>query len=175
MPRSSKRSAAEFRGEPYWQRVLEYAHAGGLQAVLDEYAHLLKESLGVAAAPVAKIAEKIADELIAALTLRTASLRVDEVTAPRYAREVKLKSEPMHIRFAMRFGDDRYDEEALPAFAGVICRNAERARARSIQLAILAVCTRFDIRRAGGSRFSSLLPRHHALEPAVKSCGPGAA
>ena len=108
----------EFRGEPYWQRVLEYAHAGALQAVLDEYAHLLKESLGVAAAPIAKIAEKISDELIAALTLRTASLRVDEITAPRYAREVKLNSEPMHIRFAMRFGDDRYDEESLPAFAG---------------------------------------------------------
>ena len=49
----------EFRGEPYWQRVLEYAHAGGLQAVLDEYAHLLKESLGVAAAPVTEMAEKI--------------------------------------------------------------------------------------------------------------------
>lgn len=31
----------EFRGGPYWQRVLEYAHAGGLQAVLDEYARLL--------------------------------------------------------------------------------------------------------------------------------------
>ena len=41
----------EFRGEPYWERVLEYAHAGGLQAVLDEYAHLLRESLGVAALP----------------------------------------------------------------------------------------------------------------------------
>ena len=108
----------EFRGEPYWQRVLEYAHAGGLQAVLDEYAHLLKESLGVATKPVAKMAEKISAEFIAALTLRTASLRVDEVTAPRYAREVKLNSELMHVRFAMRFGDDRYDEEVLPAFAG---------------------------------------------------------
>jgi hypothetical protein len=99
----------------HWQRVLEYAHAGGLQAVLDEYAHLLKESLGVAAAPVAEMAEKIAAELIAALKLITASLRVDEVTAPPYAREVKLNSEPMHIRFAMRFGDDRHDEEPLPA------------------------------------------------------------
>jgi hypothetical protein len=102
----------EFRGEPYWQRALEYAHAGGLQAVLDEYAHLLKESLGIAAAPVAEMAEQISAELVAALTLRTASLRVDEVTAPPYAREVKLTSEPMHVRFAMRFGDDRYDEEA---------------------------------------------------------------
>ena len=109
---------AEFRGEPYWQRVLEYAHAGGLQAVLDEYAHLLRESLSVAALPAAAIAEKIGTELIAALTIRAASLRIDEVTAPRYAREIKLKTEPMRIRFAMRFGDDRSDEEAPLVFDG---------------------------------------------------------
>lgn len=28
---------------PYWLRVLEYAHGGGIQAMLDEYVHLLKE------------------------------------------------------------------------------------------------------------------------------------
>jgi hypothetical protein len=109
---------AEFRGEPYWQRVLEYAHAGGLQAVLDEYAHLLRESLSVAALSPSAIAEKIGAELIAALTIRAASLRIDEVTAPRYAREIKLKTEPMRIRFAMRFGDDRSDEEAPLALDG---------------------------------------------------------
>jgi len=101
----------EFRGEPYWERVLEYAHAGGLQAVLDEYTHMLRESLSVAALPAAAAAEKIAAELIAALTIRAASLRIDEVTAPPYAREVTLNAEPMRIRFAMRFGDDRSDEE----------------------------------------------------------------
>lgn len=108
----------EFRGEPYWERVLEYAHAGGLQAVLDEYAHLLRESLGVAALPAAVIADKVGAELIAALTIRAASLRIDEVTAPRYAREINLKTEPMRIRFAMRFGDDRSDEEAPLVFDG---------------------------------------------------------
>jgi hypothetical protein len=102
----------ESRREPYWQRVLEYAHAGGLQAVLDEYAHLLRESLSVSALPAAEAAEKIGNEVIAAVTIRAASLRVDDVTAPRYAREIKLKTEPMRIRFAMRFGDDRSDEEA---------------------------------------------------------------
>jgi superfamily II DNA or RNA helicase len=109
---------AEFKGEPYWQRVLEYAHAGGLQAVLDEYAHVLRESLSVAALSPAAIAEKIGAELIAALTIRAASLRIDEVTAPRYAREVKIKTEPMRVRFAMRFGDDRSDEEAPVTFDG---------------------------------------------------------
>ena len=141
----------EFRGGPYWQRVLEYAHAGGLQAVLDEYAHLLQESLGVAALPAAEMAERIGAELIAALTIRTASLRVDEVTAPRYAREVKLNSEPMRIRFAMRFGDDRYDEEALATLGGLHLWNTKRACAGGIQLAILAVCARFNLRRAGGA------------------------
>jgi hypothetical protein len=120
----------EFRGEPYWQRVLEYAHAGGLQAVLDEYAHLLRESLSVAALSPSMIAEKIGAELIAALTIRAASLRIDEVTAPRYAREIKLKTEPMRIRFAMRFGDDRSDEEAQAAFDGEIQgTRKERVRA----------------------------------------------
>lgn len=109
---------AEFKGEPYWQRVLEYAHAGGLQAVLDEYAHVLRESLSVAALSPAAIAEKIGAELIAALTIRAASLRIDEVTAPRYTREVKIKTEPMRVRFAMRFGDDRSDEEAPVTFDG---------------------------------------------------------
>jgi hypothetical protein len=108
----------EFPGEPYWLRVLEYAHGGGLQAVLDEYTHLLRESLGVAALSVARIAEKIGTELISALTIRAASLRIDEITAPRYAREIRLKSEPMRIRFAMRFGDDRPDDEAPLATEG---------------------------------------------------------
>ena len=109
---------SEYPGEPYWQRVLDYAHAGGLQAVLDEYTHLLRESLGAAALPVDVIAVKIGNEVIAALTIRTASLGIDDVTAPRYAREIKLNTERMRIRFAMRFGDDRADEDALAVSDG---------------------------------------------------------
>ena len=120
----------EFSGEPYWERVLEYAHAGGLQAVLDEYTHVLRESLSVAALPPAAIAEKLGAELIAALTIRAASLRIDEVTAPRYAREINVKPEPMRIRFAMRFGDDRSDEEPLLVSDGASpATRKERVRA----------------------------------------------
>jgi len=121
---------SEFSGEPYWQRVLEYAHAGGLQAVLDEYTHLLRESLGAAALPVDVIAEKIGSELIAALTIRTASLGIEEITAPRYSREVRLNMDRMRIRFAMRFGDDRPDDEALAVSDGVpAATRKERVRA----------------------------------------------
>ncbi|HUO14240.1 MAG TPA: helicase-related protein [Verrucomicrobiae bacterium] len=119
----------EFAGEPYWERVLEYAHAGNLQSVLDEYAHLLRESLGVASKAPAEIAEKIGTEIISALTIRAASLRIDDVTAPPYAREVKLATEPMRIRFAMRFGDDRADEEAPPMDGSSPATRKERVRA----------------------------------------------
>jgi hypothetical protein len=121
---------AEFRGEPYWLRVLEYAHSGGLQAVIDEYAHLLRESLGVTAQPAAKMVEKIAAEVIGAVTLRTASMRVDEITAPAYVRHVEPQSKSMHIRFAMRFGDERNDEEAAQSSASVTAgTRKERVRA----------------------------------------------
>src|SRR5206468_10745968 len=43
----------------------------------------------------------------------TASLRVDEITALPYARDVTPKNESMRIRFAMRFGDERSDEEVV--------------------------------------------------------------
>ena len=117
-------------GEPYWERVLEYALAGELQSVLDEYTHVLRESLSIAALPPDEIAEKLGAELIAALTIRAASLQIDEVTAPRYAREIKEKSEPIRIRFAMRFGDDRSDEEPLLVSDGASpATRKERVRA----------------------------------------------
>jgi len=121
---------AEFRGVPYWQGVLKYAHAGGLQAVLDEYAHLLRESLSAAALLPAAIAEKIGAEFISALTIRASSLRLDDVTAPRYAREVKLTSESMRIRFAMRFGGDRSDEET-PLVVGGASASTRKERVRA--------------------------------------------
>ena len=117
-------------GEPYWQRVLEYSHAGGLQAVLDEYVHLLRESLGVASQPPVEMVEKISEEIVGAVTLRTASLRVDEITAPKYERQVKLKSEGMHMRFAMRFGDERNDEELAP-FSGGAFNGTRKERVRA--------------------------------------------
>jgi len=120
----------EFGGEPYWLRVLEYAHAGGIQAMFDEYVHLLRESLGVSTVPLLEMVTKIAAELTGALTLRTASLRVDEITAPAYARAVRIKNESMHIRFAMRFGDDRGDE-AIASGVTDLATSSRKERVRA--------------------------------------------
>lgn len=121
---------AEFTEGPYWLRTLRYCHAGCLQGTLDEYSHLLRESLGCNDDPAPEMAEKIAAELIGSLTLRTASLRVDEISVPPYTRELKIKPESMHIRFAMRFGDERNDEVMTPDAAGASgATRKERVRA----------------------------------------------
>ena len=37
---------SERQSTPYWRMVLDYCINGGIQAMLDEYAHVLYESLG---------------------------------------------------------------------------------------------------------------------------------
>src|SRR5205823_2330879 len=66
---------------PYWRRVLHYCLDGNLQAVLDEYAHMLKESLGLTRRTGSEIATGVAEAMTEALTLRTSSLRVDDIKA----------------------------------------------------------------------------------------------
>ena len=65
--------------EPYWRRVLEYCVHGCLQAVLDEYAHLLADAVGARDVSVVQTADAIAREMTATLTLRSASMKVDFV------------------------------------------------------------------------------------------------
>ena len=58
----------ENRAEPYWRRVVEHCADGNLQAVLDEYAHVLREALGLQTQPPQKIAEGIAAAIVRALS-----------------------------------------------------------------------------------------------------------
>ncbi len=109
--------------EPYWRRVLEYACNGGLQAVLDEFTHLLCEDRHVEP-------EKLSADLCEVVRLRTSILRADDISAPQGKRRVAIN--PLHddqrdaddekeaahlgialrVRFAMRFGDDRAETDA---------------------------------------------------------------
>jgi hypothetical protein len=91
--------------EPFWRRVLEYSIDGGLQAVLDEYAHILHESLGLVSDNAENISAEIAKAMTSALTLRTSSLRVDSIEVS--ARTFEPRDEAMRGRFAMRFGEEQ--------------------------------------------------------------------
>ena len=93
--------------EPYWMRVIEYAVDGCLQAVLDEYAHVLKDSLGVGRMPPEEAAEAIADEMAKAIGLRTAAVGVDDIRVDAKTQTVTCTERRMRARFAARFGQQQ--------------------------------------------------------------------
>lgn len=93
---------------PYWRRTLSYGIDGNLQAVLDEYAHVLKENVGLTQRPGAEIVNGVADAMQEALSLRTSSLRVDDLKASPQGH-IRVKDFSIRCRFALRFGDVRDD------------------------------------------------------------------
>jgi hypothetical protein len=101
-------NANEKANEPYWRRVLEYCVVGGLQAVLDEYAHIMRESEGLLNASSAEVAQKIAGEMHQALVLRAVAPQVDDIVPT--GSTVHLQAYRMRERFALRFGDARTED-----------------------------------------------------------------
>lgn len=103
---------------PYWQSVLHYCTAGNLQAVMDEYAHILVESLGLIGSSQSKIATDVSKAIAEALTIRTATAKADVISTNR--RRVIMADEEairMRTRFAMRFGDQDVEDSAEPTRA----------------------------------------------------------
>jgi hypothetical protein len=98
---------------PYWRSVLDYCAAGNLQSVMDEYGHVLVESLGLLGKTPDVIAAEVSREIQRSLTLRTATAQADLFRAVK--RRVRTE-EPirMRARFAMRFGDQEAEESAEP-------------------------------------------------------------
>lgn len=101
---------------PYWRSVLEYCAAGNLQAVMDEYAHVLVESLGLVGKTPEQIAAKVSKAMQHCLTLRTSTAQADLISTNR--RSFRF-DEPlrMRTRFAMRFGDQDAEDSSEPTRA----------------------------------------------------------
>jgi len=93
---------------PYWQRVLEYSLDGCLQAVLDEYVHVLPEWLGVADREEATARKRVAETVHEVLALRRVTYGVRDVDFDRPEEPIRPRS--MGGRFALRFGDERSDD-----------------------------------------------------------------
>ncbi len=96
------------RSIPYWRRALRYSVIGCLQAVLDEYAHMLNESLAVQGESPGIAAARISEAIRSALTLRTSTLGAEEVEVE--GGKVQLRERGLRGRFAMRLGDEKADE-----------------------------------------------------------------
>jgi hypothetical protein len=88
--------------EAYWRRVLDYAAEGCLQAVLDEYAHVLRGALGLVDAPPVDAAVQVAGAMCRALTLRTSTLTADAVEPSE--GPVQVGRYRLRTRFALRYG-----------------------------------------------------------------------
>jgi hypothetical protein len=90
--------------EPYWMRVLEYCLSGGIQAVMDEYAHISLEALGLVNESRETIADVLSETIRGVLTLRTPSLGVREVAATK-SDNIRIRQQRMRTSFALRFRD----------------------------------------------------------------------
>ncbi|MCX6740913.1 MAG: helicase-related protein, partial [Candidatus Parcubacteria bacterium] len=103
--------AFDLQGAPaYWRQVLDYCLDGGLQAVLDEYVHFLKESEGLFGYERGKSACRISKTAVEALSLRTASLDVDGISLDGRPGYISRSMKKMRTNFAVMLSDKRGDE-----------------------------------------------------------------
>lgn len=96
--------------EPYWRRSLQYCVDGCLQAVLDEYTHILQEFLGVSNKTTDTAIREITDTVFSALSLKTASVDVDEVSVTNPSGKAEIMRRRLRSHFALRFGIQKSDD-----------------------------------------------------------------
>ncbi len=97
------------RSKAYWKAVLDYCVAGCLQAVLDEYAHVLVEWIGVTDRKDSALVEPLAETMHNSIALRTATYEVRDFASDQ--TDELFRKRAFRARFALRFGDNRIDEE----------------------------------------------------------------
>ena len=100
---------AQYPGDPYWMRVLDYSLAGNLQSVLDEYVHVLVPSRG----HVDPTDEDAVDDLAAALhdtiSTRTVNFGVSKITVDSSSVTIDKRTR-LRAHFAVRLQDETSDD-----------------------------------------------------------------
>lgn len=102
-------------GEPYWRLALRHCLDGNVQAVLDEQAHCLVESLGAIDQEEPERAQKVGEAIRSALAIRTSQLQLDEVKPHARRGKIKISAYNTRCRFALRFGELHDDSGATLA------------------------------------------------------------
>lgn len=95
--------------KPFWKNVLEYCAEGGLQAVLDEYVHILNEYLGVSGHEYPEAVSEIGQAVRRALSLKTARVEADDIQAAGNG-EFSITRRNMRSHFALRFGQQTSED-----------------------------------------------------------------
>src|SRR5690606_5040445 len=106
--------------EAYWRRVAGYGAEHDLQAVMDEYTHILRESLGLMTAPAAEVVERIASEIKEAVSIRTSRIDAHEIQARAGGSRVRTGRFSLRSRFALRFSELKDDDGGTLARTGAV-------------------------------------------------------
>ncbi|MBN1274241.1 MAG: hypothetical protein JXB26_18415 [Candidatus Aminicenantes bacterium] len=97
--------------EPYWRKVLHYGADGNLQAVMDEYVHVLKESLGHIDRSSTDMIDAIAREIYVAMSMRTVSLEFEEILFEPKEAKCRTDSNRVRCRYSVKFGEAKNYED----------------------------------------------------------------
>lgn len=93
--------------DSYWRLTLQYGIDGNIQSVLDEYVHVLRESLGLQEHSQEEQVSGIAECIQTVLSLRTAQIRIDEIKPS--GDGFMVGDFNTRCRFALRFGEIKDD------------------------------------------------------------------
>lgn len=100
-PESIAVVAATQSGPSYWRQALRYALQGNLQAVLDEWLHVVAEDAGSGRKPSGKVLGDVLDRVVMALGLGASRVEVDRLTGKQKIA--------WRTHFAVRYGQARVD------------------------------------------------------------------
>ena len=100
----------KYSKKEYWHAVLDYCNFGNIQAVLDEYTHILKESLGLIDAEKGVIIDALSEEISNALSIRTGNLKFDHFEVNTESKQIHMEAHTLRCRFALNFGESENDE-----------------------------------------------------------------
>ena len=95
--------------DAYWRLVLQHAAEGNLQAVLDEYVHVLRETLGLKDHAAADLVDGVSEAVADALSFRTSRVEADLVRAGKKRVRIGNGSIRIRCRFALRYGQIKDD------------------------------------------------------------------
>ena len=99
----------------YWRSVLRYSAEGCLGAVMDEYLHCLKEWLFVTRIEDWDDLNKIAEEFVKAVSVKSA-----DYVGKDHSGRSRRSQHRFRSRFALRFGDERSETDSSVIRSGVV-------------------------------------------------------
>lgn len=88
--------------EPYWMNVLSYCADGNLQAIMDEYVHVLYEALGLPGLEWLRAIGILSETIKDAVSIKTNTLSIDNISVR--GNRVNVNTNRIRCRFTLKFG-----------------------------------------------------------------------